>query len=246
MNKKEIKRKIAELIGLTKFSFSAYKTKDGMEMKVESMELGMPIYVITPEGELPVEDGEYDMENGMKLKVKEGMISEIIDGSIEGEVEENVVMDEATLVDGTKVMTDGSLEIGKQLYVITEAGDKVNAPEGEHTTDSGIVVVVNAEGVITGITKPDEAPQGSLEAAAEEEVEMTSEELLNEFTSVIKGLMAEIKDMKDKQEKMEEQFSQFKAEPAAERVFDRKGYFEDKAVEKFSKLEAIGRLKNKK
>ena len=130
------------------------------------------------------------------------MVSEIIDGSIDGEVEENVVMDEATLVDGTKVMTDGSLEVGKQLYVITEAGDKVNAPMGEHTTDSGIVVVVDANGVITGITKPDEAPQGSLEAEAE--VEMTSEDLLNEFTSVIRGLMAEIKDMKDKQEKMEE------------------------------------------
>ena len=244
MNKKEIKRKIAELIGFTKFSFSTYKTTDGVEMNVESMELGMPIYVITPQGQLPVEDGDYEMENGMKLKVKEGMVSEIIDGSIEGEVEENVVMDEATLVDGTKVMTDGSLEVGKQLYVITEAGDKVNAPEGEHTTDSGIVVVVDANGVITGITKPDEAPQGSLEAEAE--VEMTSEDLLNEFTSVIRGLMAEIKDMKDKQEKMEEQFSKFKAEPAAERVFDRKGYFEDKAVEKFSKLEDISKLKTKK
>jgi predicted RNase H-like nuclease (RuvC/YqgF family) len=81
---------------------------------------------------------------------------------------------------------------------------------------------------------------------AEAEVEMTSEDLLNEFTSVIRGLMAEIKDMKDKQEKMEEQFSKFKAEPAAERVFDRKGYFEDKAIEKFSKLEAIGKLKTKK
>ena len=42
-------------------------------------------------------------------------------------------------------MTDGSLEVGKQLYVITEAGDKVNAPMGEHTTDSGIVVVVDAD-----------------------------------------------------------------------------------------------------
>ena len=244
MNKKEIKRKIAELIGFTKFSFSTYKTTDGVEMNVESMELGMPIYVITPEGQLPVDDGDYEMENGMKLKIREGMVSEITDASIDAEVEENVVMDEATLVDGTKVMTDGSLEVGKQLYVITEAGDKVNAPMGEHTTDSGIVVVVDANGVITGITKPDEAPQGSLEAEAE--VEMTSEDLLGEFTSVIKGLMTEISDMKNKQEKMEEQFNQFKAEPAAERVFDRKGYFEDKAIEKFSKLEAIGKLKSKK
>ena len=61
MNKKEIKRKIAELIGFTKFSFSTYKTTDGVEMNVESMELGMPIYVITPEGQLPVDDGDYEM-----------------------------------------------------------------------------------------------------------------------------------------------------------------------------------------
>jgi hypothetical protein len=58
--------------------------------------------------------------------------------------------------------------------------------------------------------------------------------------------MTEITEMKNKQEKMEEQFSMFKAEPAAERVFDRKGYFEDKSIEKFSKLEAIGKLRTKK
>lgn len=240
MNKLEIKRKIAELIGLSSYKFGSYKTSEGTEFKVEKMEVGMPIYVITPEGELPVPEGEYEMEAGMKVKVKEGMISEIKDADTS--TEENVEMAEATLVDGTKVEVEGDFEVGKPLFVITEAGERVPAPEGEHTTESGIVVVVDAEGIITGITRPDEAPEGSLEAAKE----ISMEELVDEFASVVKKLMAEIDGMKKSQEEMNQKFSKFAAEPAGEKVFDRKGYLAERENHKFSKLEAISKIKGKK
>lgn len=240
MNKAEIKRKLAELIGLSSYRFGSYKTTEGTEFKVEKMEIGMPIYVITPEGELPVPEGDYEMESGMKVKVKEGMISEIKDVDT---TEEEVEMAEATLVDGTKVEVEGDFEVGKPLFVITESGERVAAPEGEHTTESGIVVVVDASGVITGLTRPDETPEGSLEA---EKTEVSMEELVDEFASMVKKLMAEIDSMKDKQEEMNQKFSKFAAEPAGEKVFDRKGYLAEKENHKFSKLEALSKLKAKK
>ena len=175
MTSNEIKRKIAELIGKNFFKFGAYKTKEGIEFKIdgEKMEVGMPIYVITPQGELPVTEGEYEMESGMKIKVAEGAITNIEDSlntggtpideigsedgvdSVDGEDMSKTKMDEATLVDGTVVGTDGDFEVGKKLYVKDQEGSWVQAPTGEHTTESGIVLVVDEAGIITGLSKPD-------------------------------------------------------------------------------------------
>lgn len=77
---------------------------------------------------------------------------------------------EATLADGTKITNQeaGDFAVGQKLYVITEEGETVSAPSGEHTTESGIVVTVDENGDITGIKRPDEAGEGSLEDFSEE------------------------------------------------------------------------------
>tara|TARA_R110000782_G_scaffold2082_2_gene8232 strand:- start:237 stop:962 length:726 start_codon:yes stop_codon:yes gene_type:complete len=68
------------------------------------------------------------------------------------------------LIDGTKVNngSDKELEVGDSLFVETEAGETVDAPSGEHEMKDGTVVVVDGEGKITGLRKPDETGQGSL------------------------------------------------------------------------------------
>jgi len=83
--------------------------------------------------------------------------------------------DSATLVDGTKITNKESddFAVGQILYVITEAGEEVTAPSGEHTTDSGIVIVVDGEGKITGYHRPGETGQGSL---AEQEMSDSTED----------------------------------------------------------------------
>lgn len=89
---------------------------------------------------------------------------------------------EATLADGTKVTNkkDTEFAVGDELYVITEGGEEVIAPSGEHTTESGITVTVDGEGKITGIARPDEGGEGSLaEHEGEVEVEMSVEETEN-------------------------------------------------------------------
>lgn len=84
----------------------------------------------------------------------------------------------AELIDGTKVtnMQDSEFEVGNVLHVITETGEHVVAPSGEHELKSGIVVTVDGEGLITGIKRPGEEGEGSLEAAEESTDEFATEE----------------------------------------------------------------------
>jgi len=95
---------------------------------------------------------------------------------VDTEVKENFT--EATLADGTKItnMVDADFEVGQELHVITEEGEHVLAPSGEHTTESGIVITVDGEGKITGVKHPDAEGEGSLE----EEATPVSEEMSTE------------------------------------------------------------------
>ena len=77
---------------------------------------------------------------------------------------EEVKLQSAKLVDGTPITNgeDKDFEVGDHVMVTTEAGDSVIAPSGEHVLMDGITLVINGEGVITGLHKPDESGQGSL------------------------------------------------------------------------------------
>lgn len=260
MTKNEIKRKIAELIGKNFFAFGSYKTTEGTEFKIhgEKMEIGMPIYVLTPEGELPVQEGEYEMESGMKIKVAEGAITNIEDSlntggtpideigsedgvdSVDGEDMSKTKMDEATLVDGTVIGTDGPFEVGKKLYVKDQEGNWVQAPTGEHSTDT-MTVVVNEEGVITGLKKEDEPGQGSLSGE-----EMSAEDLVSLFASAVKELTASINTLRSEHSQLKERFEKVASAPAGERVYDRKGYLQSLEENKFSKIDQLSALKNRK
>ena len=99
--------------------------------------------------------------------------------------EETQNFDSATLVDGTKITNkkDSAFAVGDELFVITEAGEEVLAPSGEHTTESGITVTVDGEGKITGIARPEGGDEGSL---AEHEEEMSAEESSEDTTEEVK------------------------------------------------------------
>ncbi len=251
MTREEIKNRIASLLGGNSYTFGSYKTKEGVELKMEGeLEINRPIYVITPEGELPAPEGDYELENGMTAKVKEGMLAEIVP-SMKVEVEENEdeveQMASATLADGTKITNklgdDVPFEVGQVLYVITEDSEEVLAPMGEHTTDSGIVLTVAEEGVITGVKRPDEEGEGSLVEQAAEEMKM--EDVVEELMGALEKMTEELKKMKTKQEEMEVKFSKFSAQPAGEKVYERKN-LSAISTNSFSKAEAILKLRNLK
>ena len=169
---------------------------------------------------------------------------------------------EATLADGTKItnMVDADFEVGQELHVITEEGEHVLAPSGEHTTESGIVITVDGEGKITGVKHPDAEGEGSLEEEATpvseemstEKVEMAEhpedevvEEAMEEGMDVKEAIVEaiaevvapELEMLKKKMAEMEEYMKKVYAEqpaakPSSESKFSKSGSDPLKALDK--------------
>lgn len=162
--------------------------------------------------------------------------------SVDTPVKENFV--EATLADGTKItnMLDADFEVGQELHVITEENAHVLAPSGSHTTESGIEITVDGEGIITGVKHPDAEGEGSLEeegvteeAMAEEGevVEDIIEEVLEEdgamdvkeaiIEAIAEVVAPEIEAMKKKMGEMEEKMKDYmSATPASQPTVESK------------------------
>jgi len=146
---------------------------------------------------------------------------------------EDVKLAGATLMDGTKFEVDGEFEVGKQAFVITSEGERVEAPEGKHETTEGLVFTTDRVGVITAI---DEVEDG--EAKEVEEVE-SEVELETEFSGSITELNTEVKlsydnyvhlnkaldsiqsalvQLESRINATQEEFHAFKDEPAAAKI----------------------------
>ncbi len=251
MNSKDAIDKIKKLL-FGQETFGAYKTKDGVEMAIEGdVELGKEIYIVTPDGNIPAGEGMYEMEDGMVVKVVEGVVDTIDyeagyekEEEMETEVkvtEEETTMVSAELIDGTLVETDTEeLTVGDALFVITEEG-RVEAPDGSHeTTDGNIVTTV--DGVVTVIKEKVEEVEEELTT---EETE-SFDELLEVFTAGFNHLNGELNTMREEYDKLREDFNKFSAEPAGERLyFNTQDYAKELKTKKHSKLDALKALKNK-
>ena len=174
----------------------------------------------------------------------------------------------AKLIDGTEVtnMLDSEFEEGNTLHVITAEGEHVIAPSGMHELESGIVVTVNEEGVITGIKRPGDEAEGSLEAAEEVKpegvVEMAEEEIISEevmedmdvkeaiIEAIAEVVAPEIEAMKKKMAEMEEMVKDYMSKPAdvpaKEKRFNKTKTINEAKVLKQSRYEkALNRITNK-
>jgi len=170
---------------------------------------------------------------------------------------------EALLADGTKISNQKESEfaIGDKLYVILDGDDPVTAPEGEHTTESGITVTVNEAGDITGIKRPDASGEGSLEDFSNENPgeglpvgkateladhvdEVIEEEVMEEHDSeedikeiIIEAIMAEmaprIEELEKKLEEHEIKLKEYLSEPSKSPAMEKK--FSTKKVDDISK-----------
>lgn len=135
---------------------------------------------------------------------------------------EDVKLAEATLMDGTKVEVDGEFEVGKQAFVVTSEGERVEAPEGKHETTDGIVFTTDRVGVITAI---DEVEDGEAESVDEVEAELEVEDtltlsqdtistLIDALDSIQSGLTA----VEQRLDATQEEFHTFRDEPAAAKI----------------------------
>jgi len=219
MNAQEAVTRIRELLGLKlNAKFAKTKLADGQtevtNNKDTELALGDALYVVAEDGTLsPAPMGEHVTREGIKVYVDaesniyslENVVVEEAVEAIQDEKED--MMSAATLADGTKVETDspGEFAVGEKLYVVTEAGDRTLAPEGEHTTQSGITLVVDGEGTITGVKYPDQSGEGSLEEMKKEMKKMREamssvltlvNDLNGKFKNEISGLRNEVQDFK--------------------------------------------------
>lgn len=114
---------------------------------------------------------------------------------------------EAKLADGVTIVTwEGEL-LGSSLMVISEEG-KVPAPDGEHTLESGEVIIVS-DGKVTSVTPAKEEKEEEKEI----EIEMEEQYDLKAVHEMVKECMAKISALENKiaegkvEEKVEEAMS---------------------------------------
>ena len=144
-----------------------------------------------------------------KIRVMLGVEDEVEETSLETETDaEDVQLAEATLVDGTKVKTEGEFEVGKQLFVVTEEGD-IPAPEGLHETTEGVIVGVDAEGIIISIEEPAE------EEVVVEEKENFGEDLVNQ---IVGALSPKLDDLQNQINSIKGEFHEFRDGPATDKI----------------------------
>lgn len=133
--------------------------------------------------------------------------------SSQNEIQEStteIQFDEAELVDGSIVKTEGSIEVGKQLLVVTPEGD-IPAPEGQHQTTTNLLITVDADGIITAI-EPIE------EEVVEQKSEFNAEDFVVTVSELITPLKEEIASLKEQLKDVKVQFNAFKEEPAGKKI----------------------------
>lgn len=127
----------------------------------------------------------------------------------------------SSLADGTSITnnTDSEkLELGDTLYVVLEDGNLVPAPTGEHTLQSGEVIVLDEESKIVEIREDreeveEEAPD-EVEVVVEQkeiEEEMSETEDMEEDTTLVE-LKNEIGEMKEALSKVLDLFQDFSSQ----------------------------------
>ena len=158
------------------------------------------------------------------------------------EEEVSTKMAEATLVDGTKVYTEGELAVGAVLYVSTEEEEDPFAPSALHETSEGLLITVGENGEITSI---EEKATDAVSEEVVEEVEL--EEEVIEETKVeafdAEGLLAAIAELvkeyrsevREELEALTERFNKIADEPATKPV---RNNFTKEAAENKSTAEA--------
>lgn len=147
-----------------------------------------------------------------KIRVMLGSQETSTESKFEKEV--SVELESKTLVDGTIVESEGSLDVGSVLYVSTPEGEKVPAPAAIHQTTDDLLIEVDENGVIVSIEPfvPEEQSEETTET------KFDSEQLLGQISELLTPFKEEINSLKDQISKMDVEFSIFRDEPAGKKL----------------------------
>jgi hypothetical protein len=144
-----------------------------------------------------------------------------------------VALATALLEDGVTKVEFESLEVGKEINCVSESGEKSKCPEGEHTTEDGTKVTVDAEGKISAVVLPEPKVEVEVEAEKkpaklEEEVEVEVEdekpsmdevmEMMRECLTAVSGLVKDVAMMKEEMASYKSKMESLSKTPAAEKI----------------------------
>jgi hypothetical protein len=157
---------------------------------------------------------------------------------------------EATLVDGTKVISEGeTLEVGQALLVITEEGN-IPAPDGEHELESGQIVETEG-GLIKEIKQKEAEVEIEVEAGKdkEEKYQVSEEDVLG-LTNLIENLQMELGQLKSENALLKGEFESLKkmveemvGQPAVDSVKEEFNKIGLKTSENSDRVERFMRIK---
>lgn len=132
----------------------------------------------------------------------------------------------AVLKDGTEVYSEGPIAAGEGLFVITEEG-LIPAPQGEHETSEGLIVIVDDKGIITEVKNPTEVENGyedkekKMEDTETPETEV-ADKIAETIVEALKPLMEEMGKMKEEMKNYKEKLEKFSKSPAGQPVISNK------------------------
>ena len=141
--------------------------------------------------------------------------------------------EDVSLLDGTMLTYDGELAPGTAIFVKTEDGEEIPAPEGTHELAGlfeGVSIVLDAEGIIVEVI--DERTEGEEVAEVEEvEEEMSSDDVetivdnklseietpLNAIVTGIESILERNASLQSELNELKSQFNSFKNEPTEQK-----------------------------
>lgn len=117
---------------------------------------------------------------------------------------------------GTELFYEGEvLEEGMPIFVMTEEGAEMPAPEGSHKLEDGRTVVVNAEGLVDSITEGEESAEVEEEMSTETEEEFSkkfnkaAEPFFKEMMAFCKARVLELYSAEDRLKELKGSFETF-------------------------------------
>jgi len=127
----------------------------------------------------------------------------------------------SSLADGTPITnnTDSErLELGDTLYVVLEDGNLVPGPAGEHTLQSGEVIVLDEESKVVEIREDSEVEEEDMPDEVEVVVEQKEieEEMSESEDTELVSLKNEIQEMKEALSKVLDLFQDFSSQTEEE------------------------------
>ena len=100
----------------------------------------------------------------------------------------------ATLLDGETTIEFDSLEVGQQVFIVTDEG-RIPAPEGTHALGgdyTGVTITVDADGFITEVTDERGTEEAPVEEAPAEQAPVTQSMSAEEIETIINGKLESI------------------------------------------------------